>query len=167
MAAHGLLRRYPLEPLWRLAEVQWGTTTPSGHWNGSDRSRPFSAVVLADMLDVDKRQVERWKADGGLTAHHVDEVAAALGLTPHAIWPDIERSDTPAFFAYAACRDADTDLFYGYDRADVDEAKAICAGCPVRHDCLDHALETREPHGVWGGKDEFERNRMRRQRGAA
>ena len=38
----------------------------------------------------------------------------------------------------------------------VREAKAICAGCPVRRDCLAYAVTHRETFGVWGGLDERE-----------
>jgi len=37
------------------------------------------------------------------------------------------------------------------------KAKAICAECPVRAECLDYALDIREPHGIWGGLTEAER----------
>ena len=40
------------------------------------------------------------------------------------------------------------------------EAKAICAGCPVKVQCLEWALAVREPHGVWGGTSEIERKQM-------
>ena len=40
------------------------------------------------------------------------------------------------------------------------KAKAICAGCPVRGQCLEWALAVREPHGVWGGRSESERKQM-------
>jgi hypothetical protein len=33
----------------------------------------------------------------------------------------------------------------------------ICAGCPVRQQCLAFALDTRQNHGVWGGMSEEER----------
>ncbi|MCX4550540.1 MULTISPECIES: WhiB family transcriptional regulator [unclassified Streptomyces] len=36
-------------------------------------------------------------------------------------------------------------------------AKAFCIPCPVRSDCLAHALAHREDYGVWGGLDEDER----------
>lgn len=36
-------------------------------------------------------------------------------------------------------------------------AKEICAGCSVVSDCLEYALEIREPHGIWGGLNETER----------
>ncbi|MBY4208040.1 WhiB family transcriptional regulator [Rhodococcus fascians] len=40
-------------------------------------------------------------------------------------------------------------------------AKSICAACPVRQSCLDHALECGEPYGVWGGLSPTERARLR------
>ena len=43
-------------------------------------------------------------------------------------------------------------------------AKEICAGCPVREVCLDHALNRREKMGVWGGMTERERRLLLRQR---
>lgn len=36
-------------------------------------------------------------------------------------------------------------------------AKEVCAGCPVRRQCLDWALTVREPYGVWGGTTPEER----------
>jgi WhiB family transcriptional regulator, redox-sensing transcriptional regulator len=39
-------------------------------------------------------------------------------------------------------------------------AKSICCTCPVAETCLDYALRTREPHGVWGGLNEFERRHL-------
>ncbi|MET8546727.1 WhiB family transcriptional regulator, partial [Kitasatospora sp. NPDC004799] len=41
-------------------------------------------------------------------------------------------------------------------------AKMICAGCPVRTMCLANALERREPHGIFGGLNESERNSLLR-----
>lgn len=40
------------------------------------------------------------------------------------------------------------------------KAKAICAACPVRVECLEWALETEEPYGVWGGHSELERKHI-------
>lgn len=39
-------------------------------------------------------------------------------------------------------------------------AKAICAHCPVRCECLDYAIRIREPHGIWGGLSEYERKSL-------
>lgn len=37
------------------------------------------------------------------------------------------------------------------------KAKAICAQCPVRAQCLEWAMESGERFGVWGGLSERER----------
>src|SRR6185437_13703260 len=63
----------------------------------------------------------------------------------------------------AACQSADPDLFFpisssGQSMAQVAEAKAICAGCRVRRECLAFALRTHQAHGVWGGMSEQERH---------
>ncbi|MGH2828849.1 MAG: WhiB family transcriptional regulator [Actinomycetota bacterium] len=68
----------------------------------------------------------------------------------------------------ARCRGADATLFFSpaavesKDEKDAREAKAkaICRECPVRADCLDFALYTREPYGIWGGMNETERRRL-------
>jgi WhiB family transcriptional regulator, redox-sensing transcriptional regulator len=62
----------------------------------------------------------------------------------------------------AACQSADPDLFFpisssGASLAQVARAKAICAGCQVRRECLAFALRTHQVHGVWGGLSEQER----------
>lgn len=43
-------------------------------------------------------------------------------------------------------------------------AKRVCATCPVRTECLDHAITHRETDGVWGGLDRLERQREARRR---
>jgi hypothetical protein len=40
------------------------------------------------------------------------------------------------------------------------EARAICAECPVRTDCLELALRIGPVAGIWGGSDEHERDRI-------
>jgi WhiB family redox-sensing transcriptional regulator len=58
-----------------------------------------------------------------------------------------------------ACREADPELFYAHRCAD--EAKAVCAGCPVRQECLAYALALPEKEGVWGGLDANDRLLLR------
>lgn len=36
-------------------------------------------------------------------------------------------------------------------------AKAVCESCPVRIECLDHAVRCGERYGVWGGLTSDER----------
>ena len=63
----------------------------------------------------------------------------------------------------AACTDrADVDFFAVADAA-VARAKAVCAGCSVAVDCLEFAVETNQPDGIWGGMTVNERRRVRRQ----
>ncbi len=50
------------------------------------------------------------------------------------------------------------DLFF--DDLRDQQAKAICADCPVREQCLDHAVRTPEQYGVWGGMTPRERRWM-------
>lgn len=46
----------------------------------------------------------------------------------------------------------DPEVFFAEQPADVEYAKALCGACPVRDECLEGALERREPWGVWGGQ---------------
>lgn len=62
------------------------------------------------------------------------------------------------------CLGVDPDLFFPARGASLVEAKAVCAACVVRDQCLDHALTKPEKFGVWGGASERERRRLRRQR---
>ena len=67
---------------------------------------------------------------------------------------------TPSWRADARCRTVESpDLFY--DPARKAEAKLVCAGCPVRGDCLDDALTRREELGIWGGLTPTERDQHR------
>lgn len=50
------------------------------------------------------------------------------------------------------CHAADADLWFAEDPALLEQAKALCGGCPIRRACLTAALEREEPWGVWGGE---------------
>jgi WhiB family redox-sensing transcriptional regulator len=64
----------------------------------------------------------------------------------------------------AACRDVDTNVFFPLTDDEAGPAREICATCPVRDECLEFALATRQDDGVWGGLTETERRRLRRRR---
>ncbi|MGW4638025.1 WhiB family transcriptional regulator [Sphaerisporangium sp. NPDC004334] len=63
--------------------------------------------------------------------------------------------------AAPTCERADADLFTGPDAfteepepvrlAREEQAKALCAGCPARPECLAYALAVRPEEGVWAG----------------
>lgn len=68
----------------------------------------------------------------------------------------------------AACRGPESTVFFppaSSERREEREmreakAKAICAECRVRAECLEYALTIREPHGIWGGLNEHERREL-------
>lgn len=68
----------------------------------------------------------------------------------------------------ALCDGVPIEVFFpsnsrGQTEQPTDTAKQLCGECPVRDDCLDYALTNNEQYGVWGGLDEYERAKLRRQ----
>jgi WhiB family redox-sensing transcriptional regulator len=68
----------------------------------------------------------------------------------------------------AACRGPQAVVFFPPSHAERKEerlareraAKAICRTCVVQQECLEYALRIREPHGIWGGRNEVERKQL-------
>jgi WhiB family redox-sensing transcriptional regulator len=72
----------------------------------------------------------------------------------------------PAFSERGACADSDlpADTWHaeGMDRAAraaTRAARQVCRTCPIRMECLVHAIENNE-FGVWGGLTAPERSRL-------
>jgi WhiB family redox-sensing transcriptional regulator len=66
-----------------------------------------------------------------------------------------------------SCRRENPDIFFhpcgerGPSRRNRDNAaKAVCQSCPVLQNCREHALQVREPYGVWGAMTADEREAM-------
>lgn len=92
--------------------------------------------------------------------------------------PNLEDSDHiertlaslyPSWHAKAACLGADEERFFGkkdtterpaLSMAEVAEAQAVCARCPVFEQCLTDALENRNEYGIWGGTSGRTRRRI-------
>jgi WhiB family redox-sensing transcriptional regulator len=73
--------------------------------------------------------------------------------------PDVGAGPTPALGALLdaagldlPCRSDDADLWFAESPAELERAKTLCGGCPVRAACLAGALSREEPWGVWGGE---------------
>lgn len=69
----------------------------------------------------------------------------------------------------AACKYEDPELFFpvsevGPGARQVALAKAVCARCPVKADCLGFALDHGLDHGVFGGTTPDERRTLTRYR---
>lgn len=67
----------------------------------------------------------------------------------------------------AACRDQNPELFFpvsevGPGAEQIARAKAVCAQCPVRDECLSYAIDNRLDHGVFGGMTPGERRKTAR-----
>ncbi|HVV08980.1 WhiB family transcriptional regulator [Amycolatopsis sp.] len=65
----------------------------------------------------------------------------------------------------AACRDEDPELFFpvsemGPGARQVAQAKAVCARCPVRAECLTSALDDGLDFGIFGGLTGGERRKL-------
>lgn len=80
------------------------------------------------------------------------QLGASLGLDDDAL----------TWMMDARCLDADPEAFFPEKGGSTREAKRICAICPVVQDCLSHALANDERFGIWGGRSERERRRLRR-----
>jgi WhiB family redox-sensing transcriptional regulator len=65
---------------------------------------------------------------------------------------------------HAECASPGTDLRIFFSPSLTARAKAVCARCRVRAQCLEYALAVPEKSGVWGGLDETERGHARRRR---
>ena len=66
----------------------------------------------------------------------------------------------------ALCAQTDPEAFFPEKGASTRDAKRTCARCEAKAECLEDALERREPFGVWGGLSERERRRELRRRAA-
>ena len=82
-------------------------------------------------------------------------------------WSPAVDWDNERWREQAACRYTDANLFFptGSTGAAIDQieaAKAVCGSCLVADACLQFALETNQEAGIWGGRDEDERRRLRK-----
>ena len=67
----------------------------------------------------------------------------------------LEPAENRDWWAQARCNDLAgtmSGLFFSEELQDIATAKRICERCPVMPQCLEGALERREPWGVWGGQ---------------
>lgn len=83
------------------------------------------------------------RSDGKLVEFQATSGAGLPGLHDQA--SQVDESLLP-------CRVNDPELWFAELPADVEFAKALCQGCPVRQVCLGGALDRHEPWGVWGGE---------------
>ena len=61
----------------------------------------------------------------------------------------------------AACKGEDTERFHSDNQTDIKWALDMCAGCPVRNQCLQDALKF-DNIGIRGGMTGVARSRLKR-----
>lgn len=80
-----------------------------------------------------------------------------MSVPKREVWLTVEP-----WVAHALCaRTKDPDVFFPAPQEHADIAKQICGCCSVRAQCLGYALERPSLKGVWAGKSERERIRLR------
>jgi len=80
--------------------------------------------------------------------------------------PDLEDLlRRPQWMARAACRGEPIGTFFLRPGGTTERAQELCARCPVRAECLAHAMADSELEGVWAGTVAKGRARMRRTAG--
>lgn len=81
-------------------------------------------------------------------------MTSALELLPRVDW-----------MRRAACRNvANPEIFYTDGHYPSREASKICGDCEVRDECLTHAIEHDERHGIWGGLTDYQRRQLTRRK---
>lgn len=105
--------------------------------------RGMSAEVIADMLRLAEKSIQRYLADP---------------------CPELPEGLDDSWRLQSACRGKDP-RFFETERETLPEHRAegkrICAGCPVKFECLRYAEENHERHGLWGGLTYSERRKRK------
>lgn len=60
----------------------------------------------------------------------------------------------------AACASVDPELWFPERGGNNEEARAICARCPVVAECREYALRNKERYGLWGNTSEKDRRKL-------
>mgnify|MGYP001133972254 CR=1 FL=1 len=82
-------------------------------------------------------------------------VRASVPWSTHS--PGTSAPQPPAWIARGECRHVDPEVFFPPKGHSPREAKQVCMSCPVRAECLEWALSTRQEHGISGGMTARER----------
>ena len=103
-----------------------------------DQAEPWEHYLVDELPDDYHDTIDTYTAENTL----LELLAAYAAWEPLGRWA--ERAD---------CATVDPELFHPDERAggQVKAAKAVCAGCPVREECLLDAIDRDDPWGIWGG----------------
>lgn len=73
----------------------------------------------------------------------------------------VERPHMGIWRELANCRGIDPELMFPSQGESTRQAKQVCAGCVVRWECLNYAMDSAEKFGVWGEVGERTRRHLR------
>lgn len=73
------------------------------------------------------------------------------------------RKYFPSWWKDATCYQIGLDVFFGSEEqpSSLKRARVYCIDCPVKRECLEHALVTPEEYGIWAGTSARGREAMR------
>src|SRR5262245_33775428 len=137
----------------RPPACSWTTTRPDGfgsphskHCEGQRFQRPSGQPGGLSVFLARKHNQQRMGVGDPMfapqTETEIDALASELASSTH-WWGDARCNDLAGTMS---------GLFFSEELQDIARAKAICAKCPVIAECLEGALERREPRGQGGGQ---------------
>lgn len=123
-------------------------------------------LALRETGMTDAQIGERYGCSASLVTERIGQSGFTSRRRPAELLPVTRVYSEQAWMERAACRELSVDGFYpemvnGSTLCITKAAKAVCAGCPVREQCLEYALAGDEREGVWGGTSPRERRNMR------
>jgi hypothetical protein len=79
--------RLPWADLERVLHWRAGTSRMCGHGDAGMMAT-LTNRVAGELVGFDRREVSRWRIEGGIPIYQADRAAVALGLLPCQIWSD-------------------------------------------------------------------------------
>ena len=113
------------------------------------KEHPMNIIEFSD-IDLDPLDIEPLAPDEPRPSGRDPDRARGPEPAAQAVDESLE-----ARALVARCADGNgtlAGLFFSDHVVDIARAKAMCALCPLRLECLAGALEREEPWGVWGGE---------------
>lgn len=100
----------------------------------------------------ERDRVNRARARARERGEDPGEIPSAVPALRRVILP-VSRAPRTGWQRRAACKGEPPRWFDAETDADAAKALAVCAGCPVRRECLAAAAADHVDSGVWGGID--------------
>lgn len=137
------------------------------------RNEGKSCDTIAHFIHAGKDRVRRFCKENNIPLGSKDSFSRrAATYHNHTAEAQVINADYPDF-STAACRGESINTFFPFPananggkvarmnyHFAVQRAMSICGQCPIQEKCLDYALLA-EPHGIWGGTTEEEREYLR------